>query len=141
MRSARTAALLLFGVYVPSTAVVGLLMGSFQAPGIERSFSYEFFLWFVVAVQLLVPTLLAFVFALVLLRLCAPFLVTDSSAILSKLIAAVFVGVTLPAVQALVWGGQQLSFDWFAVAVCPALLLGFFVGARTSQSSRVRSSR
>ena len=58
---------LFFFLYVPATALFGLVSGSFQAPGLDRDLAYELFLWFVVAVQLIVPTFLVFLLVLAML--------------------------------------------------------------------------
>lgn len=127
MKTLGASLLCFFFAYVPSTAVIGLLVGSFQAPGIQRSFSYEFFLWFVVAVQLLGPTLVTFLIVVALLKFFNKHLVAFSNLMAPRLMLAVVLGVSLPSVQALCWGGQQISIHWFAVSVVPAAALGFLL--------------
>ena len=126
MRSAFAGVILFFVVYVPCTAIIGLLTGSFQAPGIDRNFSYELFLWFVVAVQLLIPTFIVFLCVVGLLKLYERYMPAHSDTLVAKLGLIVMVGVALPTVQALLWGGYGLSIEWFAVAVVSAVALALF---------------
>lgn len=120
MRSTFAGVVLFFVVYVPCTATIGLLTGSFQAPGIDRSFSYELFLWFVVAVQLFVPTLLLFLFVVLLLKLYDRYIAAHSDTLAAKVRLIVMVGIALPTMQAFLWGGHSLSIEWFVIAVVPA---------------------
>ena len=115
-----------FSVYVPLTAMVGLATGSFQAPGHDRSLSYELFLWFVVAVQVVGPTLLVFLVVLMLLKVTAAYF-GATPPLLLKTISVVAVVLALPTTQALSWGAEQLSLDWLAVAVFPAGVLGYLI--------------
>ena len=117
---------LFFLVYLPLTLIVGLALGSFQAPGLDRSLPYEFFLWFVVALQLIGPTLLVYLVALLVLRAAARYLPSGVSS-RRRLISAALVGVALPTTQAISWGALQLSIEWFLIAVLPAGLLGYLV--------------
>ncbi len=127
MRSTFGALVLFLVVYIPCTLIIGLLTGSFQTPGVDRSYAYELFLWFVVAVQLFIPTLLLFLFIVLLLKLSCRYVKVPTGTIASKLTVIAMVGTTLPVAQAFVWGAHALSIDWFAVAVVPAVVLGFFM--------------
>ena len=120
---------ILLGLYIPLTALLGLVTGAFHAPGAERSISYELFLWFVVAIQLLVPTLLVYVGVY--------FLVTKIiylSPTRAPMIASVAFGLGLPLAQALAWGGNELSVEWLIVSVLPAMMLGLMTRFPSSSS-------
>ena len=118
--------MLFFSVYLPLTCVFGLMAGSFHAPGHDRSLSYELFLWFVVAVQLFVPTMLAFLVVLMLVKVSTVYAGATTGSV-QRIAVLVFIASTLPTIQAVTWGAYQLSIDWFLVAVIPAGVLGYLV--------------
>jgi len=126
---------LFFSVYLPLTALIGLIAGSFQAPGLERSVSYELFLWFVVATQLVAPSLAAFVGVLFLLKVLVR-VFDGRSAGTTRVFSLTATALTLPTIQALAWDGNQISVDWFLVSVIPAALLGFAIVSAQRTSGR-----
>ena len=139
MRSYTKILLLFFVFYLPVTAVIGLLLGSFQAPGLGRSLAYEFFLWFVVGVQLLLPTLIMLLLVVGLLKLSQRRTGMQMSTRRLKLTSTVAIGVFIPTFQAFFWQGNQLSMDWFAVCVVPAMMLGFLsITSKAAVSSVVK---
>ncbi len=123
---------LFFVFYLPLSAVVGLLSGSFQAPGHARSFAYELFLWFVVAVQLLAPTFCLFLLVLVVQHFCAR-LRRGERAWMQRTLSLVLMAAALPVCQALLWGGWQLSIEWVLAAGLPAALLGLSIQPARAQ--------
>lgn len=118
-------ALFLF-LYLPLTALSGLLWGSFQSPGIERNLFYELFLWFVVTVQLIAPTFVALISVFLLLRVVI-WLFDIHQHIFQRALALATTSLILPLIQAWTWGGNHLSVDWFLVAVFPASILSLLI--------------
>ena len=122
MRNALINTALFLFVYVPLTAIVGTLGGYFSSESINTGIDYDLFLWFVITIQLLVPTALAFIAALVLVRLWV--LVVGRWGARVVLVGAV--ASLIPLTQAALWGGQTIGIEWLVVAVLPALILGWF---------------
>ena len=112
-----------FLIYLPATALIGLVVGVFQAPGMERNVAYELFLWFVVAVQLVLPTLAIYLSVWFCLKKIPMKIKPDQKWVTGVVVMA----LTLPVSQALLWGGHALSMEWFLVAVVPAALLSIIV--------------
>ena len=110
-------------VYLPLTWCAGLLIGAFAAPGMSRNLAYESFLWFVLAVQLLLPTLLALAFTNGAL-FCARRVLRRRKHAIPVWLRMIAVGIALPATQATVWGGHGPSVEFLVVAVFPAAVLG-----------------
>ena len=112
-----------FLIYLPATALIGLVVGAFQAPGMERNVAYELFLWFVLAVQLVLPTLAIYLSVRFCLKKIPMKIKPDQKWVTGVVVMA----LTLPVSQALLWGGHALSMEWFLVAVVPAALLSIIV--------------
>lgn len=115
--------LLFFLVYVPLTLVIGLLIGAFRVDGAGDAAGYEFFLWLVIALQMIVPTLL--LFTVIYFSVC--FVGRHSTGVVKRSMSIGVIGLSLPLVQAFLWTGASFSFTWVMVAVIPALIFGGIV--------------
>ena len=127
--SLKNTGLFLF-VYVPLTALIGVIGGFFSSPDAD-SIEYDLFLWFVIAVQLLLPSLIAFIVALAVTKIWQ--LLVGSGGVRWFLTFAIT--LLLPLTQASLWGGKQIGIEWLVVAVLPAFILALLTRFSTSKGS------
>ena len=130
MRSFTFNVLLFLFVYVPLTLIIGLVVGAFKVGGVDDNAGYEFFLWFVVTIQLIVPTIILFTAIHLVIHLS----ILESNTGQRRAAAIAMNGLLLPLLQGFLWAGTSLSLTWLAVAVAPALVLGWL----TESTIRVR---
>lgn len=112
-----------FLIYLPLTLMAGLFIGAFEVDGADSGAGYEVFLWFVVAIQMIGPTLLVYIASYLLLRgICRNF-----DPVTRRYCCIVSIGLSLPLLQAVLWQGSSFSASWVFVAVVPAAVLGGIV--------------
>ena len=112
--------LLFLFVYVPLTLIIGLVVDAFKVTGVDDNAGYEFFLWLVVTIQLVVPTIMLFT----AIQLVIHVSIHESNTGQRRAAAIAMNGLLLPLLQGFLWTGTSLSLTWLAVAVVPALVLG-----------------
>lgn len=108
------------GVYLPLTLLIGILVGAFVVEGADDGLGYEIFLWVVIVLQMIVPTLVAYALIFLTIRTFCLGLTVDAR----RYISIGSIGLLLPVLQAYLWQGVSYSFTWILVTMLPAVILG-----------------
>jgi len=111
---------LFFAVYLPLSFLIGLPLGFYESESIGDSTAYSFFVWFLVAVQLFIPSLIVFIVLHFVLVLGLVRVIPNHLGIA----AIVLTPLVLLAAHGGIWLPASMTYQVLLVDALPAAILG-----------------